>query len=132
MRRLTLGLVTAAMSAAGIVAMSQGPAVAQAAADLPTLVAEGQALYGRNCAACHGATGGGGAGPALDGNSFMASISAVLNQIFLGNAERGMPMFTRLNDREVAAIANYIRNSMGNAYPELVTPEAAAATRPAG
>jgi mono/diheme cytochrome c family protein len=132
MRRLTLGLVTAAMSAAGIVAMSQGPAVAQAAADLPTLVAEGQAVYGRNCAACHGATGGGGAGPAMAGNAFMASISAVLNQIFLGNAERGMPMFTRLNDREVAAVANYIRNSMGNAYPDLVTPEAAAATRPAG
>ncbi|MCW5715124.1 MAG: cytochrome c [Bauldia sp.] len=130
MRRLTLGFVAAAMGAAGMVAMSQGPAVAQAAADLPTLIAEGQTLYGRQCAPCHGATGGGGAGPALDGNSFMASISAVLNQIFLGNAERGMPMFTRLTDREVAAIANYIRNSMGNAYPDLVTVEAAAATRP--
>jgi cytochrome c oxidase subunit 2 len=132
MRRLTLGLVTAAMSAAGMVAMSQGPAVAQAAADLPTLVAEGARLYANNCAPCHGATGAGGAGPPIQGNVYMASISAVLNQIFLGNAERGMPMFTRLTDREVAAISNYIRNSMGNAYPDLVTLEAAAATRPPG
>lgn len=130
MRRLTLGLVTAAMSAAGMVAMSQGPAVAQAAADLPTLVAEGAPLYARNCAACHGATGAGGAGPPIQGNAYMASISAVLNQIFLGNNERGMPGFTRLNDREIAAISNYIRNSMDNAYTDLVTPEAAAATRP--
>lgn len=112
-------------------ALSQGPALAQAAADLPTLIAEGQPLYARNCAPCHGATGGGGAGPALDGNSFVASISAVLNQIFLGNDARGMPAFTRLTDREVAAIANYIRNSMGNAYTDLVTPEQALATRPA-
>ncbi|MCC6734566.1 MAG: cytochrome c [Bauldia sp.] len=132
MRRLTLGLVTAAVGAAGVVAMSQGPAVAQAAADLPTLVAEGQPLYARNCAPCHGAEGNGGAGPPVAGNSFVGSISAILNQIFLGNDARGMPAFTRLTDREVAAISNYVRNSMGNAYPDLVTPEAAAATRPAG
>lgn len=129
MRKFTLGLIAAAMGASGILAMSQAPAVAQAAADLPTLVAEGGPLYARNCAPCHGATGGGGAGPALAGNSFVASISAVLNQIFLGNDARGMPPFTRLTDREVAAISNYVRNSFGNAYPDLVTPEQAAATR---
>lgn len=119
------------MGAAGVVAMNQAPAMAQAAVDLPTLIAEGQPLYARNCAPCHGNEGGGGAGPSLAGNSFVGSISALLNQIFLGNDARGMPMFTRLTDREVAAISNYVRNSWGNAYTDLVTPEQALATRPA-
>lgn len=113
-----LEVMAAAILAGAIATASAAPTAAQEAdaAAIAAAVAEGAPLYARNCAGCHGAEGGGGAGPALFSNQFMAQQSGVVNQIFLGNAERGMPMFTRLTDQEIAAITNFVRNSWGNSY----------------
>lgn len=92
-------------------------------------MAEGGPLYGRNCAACHGAEGQGGAGDRLVGSPMVATVGGSVNQILSGSPERGMPPFARLNDREIAAIATYMRNSWGNAYGP-VTPEVVRQSRP--
>ncbi|MGD9738185.1 MAG: cytochrome c [Bauldia sp.] len=118
MKRLQVAVLAAVTGAAALFsatsAIGQAPAADPAA--VAAAVAEGAPLYARNCAGCHGAEGQGGAGPALSANQFVASQAGVVNQIFLGNAERGMPMFTRLSDQEVAAITNFVRNSWGNAF----------------
>jgi len=103
-----------------------------AAAGVPmeTLMAEGGPLYARNCAACHGAEGQGGAGDRLVGSPLVATVGGTINQIIVGSPERGMPAFARLSDREIAAMATYIRNSWGNSHG-VVQPEVVAQSRPA-
>ncbi|GAA6143758.1 cytochrome c [Hydrogenophaga sp. 5NK40-0174] len=85
----------------------------------------GQALYDKHCAACHGETGQGapGAYPALAGNRTvtMASPLNLLQAILSGGfapatkahpRPYGMPPFrTLLNDREIAAVATFLRQS---------------------
>jgi mono/diheme cytochrome c family protein len=89
----------------------------------------GEALFRTNCAACHGQNGEGGFGPTLAGNTFVSSVSSLVNQIFFGNAERGMPGFTQLDNATIAAISTHVRNSWGNAFGP-VTPEEVAGFRP--
>jgi cytochrome c2 len=84
------------------------------AALLAALVREGGPVFRSNCVPCHGANAQGGAGPALAGNSFLASASAVANQIT--NGGNYMPNFGQLSDRQIAAVATYVRNSFGNSY----------------
>lgn len=93
------------------------PAMAQDE-DLGTLVREGGQLFEANCSACHGSDGKGtGAAPALDGNAFVESRTAVINQILWGSSEHGMPAFVDLlTDREIAAIATFVRNAWSNDY----------------
>jgi len=87
------------------------------AALMAALMEEGETNYSRNCSGCHGREGGGGVGPALAGNSFLSSSGAIVGQILVGNPEHGMPAFAGdLNDREIASIATYVRNSWGNDY----------------
>jgi len=102
---------------------------ADAGLPMETLMAEGRPLYERNCQACHGAEGQGGAGDRLVGSPLVATVGGTINQILVGSPERGMPPFGRLSDREVAAIATYIRNSWGNDYGA-VQPGVVAQSRP--
>jgi predicted lipoprotein with Yx(FWY)xxD motif/cytochrome c5 len=86
-----------------------------AAAQKPELMKEGEALFMANCAACHGDRGEGGAGPALAGNKKLADADFVIKQILIGS--RFMPRFgEKLSDKEVAAVATFIRNSWGNSF----------------
>ena len=102
--------------------------VAQAV-DLATLMSEGAKLYAANCSPCHADKGQGGAGPKLAGNDFVKSSGAVITQIFQGNEEHGMPPFAdALKDREIAAIATYVRNSWGNSSG-IVLPDEVTKTR---
>jgi mono/diheme cytochrome c family protein len=99
------------------------------AADLATLKREGGPLFTGNCAVCHGQQGEGGMGPKLVGYEFLKSSPAVIAQIFNGMEEHGMPPFRdQLKDRQIAAIATFIRNSWGNSFG-IVTPDEVAAAR---
>lgn len=99
------------------------------AADLATLKREGGPLYTSNCAVCHGQNGEGNMGPKLVDFDFLKSTPAVISQIFNGMEEHGMPPFRdSLKDRQIAAIATYIRNSWGNNFG-IVTPADVTAQR---
>jgi mono/diheme cytochrome c family protein len=88
-------------------------------------MAEGEPLFARNCASCHGA----------EGNEELSSHVEILagNSRAVGNASRMLRRIVHggtympaigagLSDREVAAVATFVRNSWGNDHG-LVTEE---------
>jgi mono/diheme cytochrome c family protein len=101
----------------------------------------GEAIYAHACIACHEADGTGAPRiyPPLPDNANLQSAdpSSTL-RILLDGAQTvttprapntgSMPAYAKLSDREIADIANYIRNSWGNAAP-LVTPDQVAKAR---
>jgi predicted lipoprotein with Yx(FWY)xxD motif/cytochrome c5 len=105
---------------------AQQPAGAQTDALLAQLKTEGQAIYARVCASCHGREGEGAGGVKLAGNSQLGNVRNVIGQIVGGGQE--MPAFGRLlSDREIAAVATYIRNSWGNQFGVITEEEVKAA-----
>lgn len=101
----------------------------------PAEMAAGKAVYARACIACHEADGSGAPRiyPPLPGNANLQAVdpSSTL-RIILDGAQTvttprapntgSMPAYVRqLSDQHIADVANYIRNSWGNAAP-LVTP----------
>jgi mono/diheme cytochrome c family protein len=98
-----------------------------AAADAPT-EDQRQAFLAAGCGGCHGPEGGGGVGPALAGNPNLVDTEMVVTQILEGG--NGMPAFAdTLTNEEIAAVANYIRNSWGNTADVLVEPADVEAAR---
>lgn len=88
---------------------------------LDELWAEGEAIFGRACVSCHDADGGSSSAPALSGHPSMGARDYIVRQILFGNPEKGMPPFApTLDDREVAAVATYIRNAWDNAHGMVV------------
>jgi mono/diheme cytochrome c family protein len=105
-----------ALSTLSVTASAQGgPSDAQL---LAALTEEGDDVFHRvGCSGCHGDNGQGGNGPMLAGNDYLAVRSAVVAQIMNPDTEHGgMPAFAHLSDREIAAVATYVRNSWGNEY----------------
>ena len=91
--------------------------VAPAPVSLEVLIAEGASVYRNRCARCHGRNGEGqwyghDAAPRLDGNFARLSVRGIAVQVIQGGSY--MPPFASLTDREIAAVATYIRNSFGN------------------
>jgi mono/diheme cytochrome c family protein len=94
----------------------------------------GQAIYAHACIACHEADGSSAPRiyPPLPGNALLQSDNpASTLRIVLDGAQTvttprapntgSMPAYAKdLSDAQIAAVANYIRNSWGNAAP-LVT-----------
>lgn len=94
----------------------QGPAV-DTAHELAALFEEGAVVFGTLCVSCHDAAGGEGQAPALSGHPSMGARDHIVRQILRGNLDKGMPAFAgQLNDRQVAAVATYIRNAWENAH----------------
>ncbi|MGD9740944.1 MAG: cytochrome c [Bauldia sp.] len=125
--------VLAALAVSGAIATFSATNVlaqadAAAAAVDPAVMAAGQPLYQRNCQACHGDQGQGGAGERLVGSPIVGTVGGIINQILVGSVEHGMPPFDRLPDDEIAAIATFVRNSWGNAFGP-ITPDQVAAAR---
>jgi len=88
---------------------------------LAELMAEGQVVFGTACVSCHDAEGGSGSAPALSGHPSMGARDHILRQILRGNLDKGMPAFgVTLSDRQVAAVATYIRNAWDNAHGVVV------------
>jgi mono/diheme cytochrome c family protein len=102
---------------------------------LPTDMTAGAAVYAHACVACHESDGSGAPRiyPPLPGNALLQSTdpSSTLRIILDGaqtlttpRAPNGgsMPAYAKqLSDQQIADVANYIRNSWGNAAPP-VTP----------
>jgi mono/diheme cytochrome c family protein len=92
------------------------------------IVQQGEKVYGRHCAECHGKNGEGVAGvyPPLDGNSSVTEPSGInaTRMILLGGfapltaanpRPYSMPPFAQqLSDSEVSAVASYIRRAWTN------------------
>lgn len=84
---------------------------------LAALMAEGATQYARNCQACHGAEGQGGAGPRLAGMQALQDPLWIIATIIQGRTHHGMPAFgPLLDDNQIASIATYVRNSFGNDF----------------
>lgn len=120
MKRVSVATVLGAVSVAGFVAIGHGSAVAQADPDpqlFADLMDEGADVFADNCSFCHGAEGQGAGAPRLVGNDYIAANASTVGLILGGYESHGMPAFRfRLDVREVAAVATYIRNSWGNEY----------------
>ena len=73
---------------------------------------DGERLYSKNCAVCHGQSGTGGIGIPLALASFQTSIDDdyLRRTIRHGRPGRVMPTFNTLSDAEVDAIVKYVRS----------------------
>lgn len=80
------------------------PAPGQAAPD-------GEALYQKHCAVCHGDEGKGGVGVPLSLSSFIDSVDDeyLKDTIRLGRPGRIMPSFPKLSDAQINAIVDFMR-----------------------
>ena len=90
---------------------------AQAGGDdaaMAALIEDGENVFSRNCAVCHGPEGDGGEGPRFAGNQLLVSVSTTLDQVLLGGAY--MPPFDGMSNDDIAAVATFIRNSWGNEF----------------
>ena len=89
-----------------------------AAASAPSRAQEmdGKALFMKNCAACHQATGKGipGAFPALAGSKFVQGKGGDVATVLL-KGRGGMPDFSdSLSDRDIATVLTFVRGNWGN------------------
>lgn len=120
-RKITLGAALAAMLAAGIT----NAAPARPAAPAEARVAQGQTVFNRKCAPCHGTGPGDDGAPMLPATAVLAAryrgqLPAALDQRqdltaeairhIVRHGSGGMPMFRRaeLSDGDIDAIAAYI------------------------
>lgn len=139
-------LVTAEGTAVPVDAAQESPAgeTAEEAAEEPTeepageagaddelfaaYMTEGAKVFATICAACHGAQGNEELSThvaILEGNSRVENARLVIRRVIHGGTY--MPPFgDTLSDREVAAVATFVRNSFGNEYGFVGEEEAAA------
>jgi mono/diheme cytochrome c family protein len=85
---------------------------------------DGETIYRTVCAGCHMPDGrgaiGAGAYPALARNAKLEAAGYPVTLVV--NGQKAMPPFGRvLDDNQVAAVVNYIRGNLGNAYTDRVS-----------
>lgn len=75
----------------------------------------GRDVYGRQCASCHGQSGGGGIGPALgDGRVVEAFPNVADHRAVVVEGRGAMPSFgDRMTDEEMDAVVRYTRELLG-------------------
>lgn len=90
------------------------------------LYAQGEAVYGRACATCHGPTGEGvpGAFPAIKGSPVATGpLQGHIDILLKGVSGTAMQSFAeQLNPVEIASVITYQRNSWGNNMGDSVQP----------
>jgi cytochrome c oxidase cbb3-type subunit III len=80
----------------------------------------GRKIFESQCALCHGQTGGGGRGPALNRPKLnRAPDDESLRKLISDGIDPEMPGAWQLHPREVASVASYVR-SLGAVPPEAV------------
>ena len=74
-------------------------------------VENGRTVFDHYCATCHGATGGGGVGPAFTGGLLLHDFATADEQVaFVKRGKGVMPSFgSILSDRQVRAVVRYER-----------------------
>jgi cytochrome c oxidase cbb3-type subunit III len=81
-------------------------------------LATGRKIFESQCALCHGQTGGGGRGPALNRPKLdKAPDEDALRRVISNGFDGEMPGAWQLHPREVAGVAAYVR-SLGSIPPE--------------
>ena len=116
-RTLVATLLAGATMCAGFAGANAQSGSALSPEAVAELVAEGASIYRYRCSKCHGATGAGqqqgnDAAPRLTGNHTNLSVQKIASQVLRGGSY--MPPFYDLSDRDVAAVATFIRSSFGN------------------
>lgn len=100
---------------------------------LEELKARGEKVYAANCAACHGATGGGvpGVFPAMTGSKLVTGPKdAHIDIVFHGKPGTAMAAFGKqLSDADLAAVVTFERNALGNAVGDVIQPSEIKARR---
>lgn len=95
------------------------------------LVANGKAVYEKNCAVCHQASGAGlpPAFPAITGGVVTTGpIEVHLDRVL--NGKNVMPAWKALlNDVEIASVIAYERNALGNSVGDIIQPAQVKAAR---
>ncbi len=88
------------------------------------LYAQGEQVYGKNCAACHGSAGEGGVGPAIAGSKVAtASAAEHLDVVLNGVPGSAMQAFAeQLSEVDAAAVVTYQRNAFGNNMGDQIQP----------
>lgn len=110
-------------------------AAASAGADkewaMDELVTAGKAVYEKNCAVCHGATGAGipPAFPAMTGSAVATGPIEAHVDILLNGKNIMPPWKDSLSDTDIAAVIAYERNALGNSVGDFVQPSAVKAAR---
>jgi ubiquinol-cytochrome c reductase cytochrome c subunit len=107
--------VTAAVTPAAS-AMPTASVAAPAGSALPSAIAasgdpvHGRQIYGANCAACHGATGGGGVGPNLHGEGTRKDTAAAI--AWIKHPKLPMPTLypDPLSEKDVEDVAAYVES----------------------
>jgi cytochrome c oxidase subunit 2 len=99
---------------------------------LDELKAEGEKVYGHNCAACHQANGQGipGTFPAIAHGAIVTGLIAGHIDIVLNGSKKNPAMAAwkgQLSDLDIAAVITYQRNAFGNALGDVVQPSQIAA-----
>jgi len=115
---VALAVLSVSTTGAEVLAWRNQAPAPTAAEQLAELKAEGQVIYSRECASCHGADGqGDGAGPPLNGDMTLANKEHVIQRILGGTSDGGMDPFAKvLTDRQIAAAGTFVRNGWENAY----------------
>jgi mono/diheme cytochrome c family protein len=114
-RSCSIGVVACMATFIGRANPQAGPQEDAAIEQLSALKAEGEVIYGRECAPCHGADGQGDGGPALAGDAKLGDKALVIRRILGGTGDGGMdPFAASLSDRQIAAVATFIRNVWEN------------------
>lgn len=85
-----------------------------AAMNDPTLIELGQNTFARSCAACHGADGSGGIGPALNDNNWIygGDTVSVYRSIREGIPANGMPAHGHFTDDQVTGLVAFIKTEL--------------------
>jgi len=92
---------------------------AHAAAQSPPDAAAGRKIFESQCALCHGQTGGGGRGPALNRPKLERAPDDKALRELISDGSGDMPGAWQLHPDEVAGVAAYVR-SLGALPPEIV------------
>src|SRR5450432_2612746 len=98
--------------------------VACARAQTPPDSAVGRKIFESQCALCHGQTGGGGRGPALNRAKLSkAPDDAALESVISDGIPPDMPGAWQLHPSERSSVAAYVR-SLGALAPEMLRGDA--------